>query len=117
MASRIRSPLILLVLANMTVASGQIRLFINQLPEYSSMADCAEPQVSTIVRNMENGCGDGSQTTSYNCFCHTSSSYFSNLIGSKVEKACKSDNPDTQKTSAVELFDSYCHLGDSLTPG
>ncbi|KAF3039405.1 hypothetical protein E8E12_008663 [Didymella heteroderae] len=64
---------------------------------------------------MANGCGDGSKTTSYNCFCHTSSSYFSSLIGSKVESACATDNPDLQRTSAVDLFETYCHLGDSLT--
>ncbi|OSS49230.1 hypothetical protein B5807_05541 [Epicoccum nigrum] len=99
----------------MVLASGQIKLFINQLPEYSSMADCAEGQVSTIVRNMADGCGDGSKTTSYNCFCHTSSSYFNSLIGAKVERACATDNPELQKTSAVDLFGAYCHLGDSLT--
>ncbi|KAF9740673.1 hypothetical protein PMIN01_00212 [Paraphaeosphaeria minitans] len=77
----------LLVLAHKAVASEQIRPFINQLPEYSLMADCAEPHVSKIVRDMDNGCGDGSQTTSYNCFCHPSSSYFSTLIGSKSRES------------------------------
>jgi hypothetical protein len=115
MASRMSTRLLLLALAQTVFASGQIKLFINQLSEYSSMADCAEGQISTIVRNMEDGCGDGSKTTSYNCFCHTSSSYFNSLIGAKVERACATDNPDLQKTSALDLFGAYCHLGDSLT--
>ena len=115
MASRVTTGLFLFACAQMVLASGQIKLFINQLPEYSSMADCAEGQVSTIVRNMADGCGDGSKTTSYNCFCHTSSSYFNSLIGAKVERACATDNPDLQKTSALDLFGAYCHLGDSLT--
>jgi hypothetical protein len=117
MASRMSTRLLLLALVQTVFASGQIKLFINQLPEYSSMADCAEGQVSTIVRNMADGCGDGSKTTSYNCFCHTSSSYFNSLIGAKVERACATDNPDLQKTSALDLFGAYCHLGDSLTSG
>jgi hypothetical protein len=115
MASRMGTRLLLLALAQTVFASGQTKLFINQLSEYSSMADCAEGQISTIVRNMEDGCGDGSKTTSYNCFCHTSSSYFNSLIGAKVERACATDNPDLQKTSALDLFGAYCHLGDSLT--
>jgi hypothetical protein len=116
MASRSRW-LLFLVLAHMALASGQIKLFINKLPDYSSIAACAEFQLSTIVRNMEDGCGDGSKTTSYNCFCHTSSSYFSSLISYKVEKACATDNPDRQRSSAVGLFETYCHMGDSLTSG
>ena len=117
MASRMSTRLVLLAFVQMVFASEQIKLFINQLPEYTSIADCAEGQISTIVRDMVNGCGDGSKTTSYNCFCHTSSSYFNSLIGSKVERACATDNPDLQKTSALDLFGAYCHLGDSLTSG
>jgi hypothetical protein len=87
MASRIRRPLLLLLLAHMALTSGQIRLFINQLPEYSALAPCTEVPVSTVVRITSDGCGDGSQTISYHYFCRTSSSYFSSLIGSKVDAA------------------------------
>lgn len=44
-------------------------LFINSLPEYSVLPACAERPLSTIVRDMRYGCGDGKQTTSYSCFC------------------------------------------------
>ena len=115
MASKTTRLLLLLIVAHMSFASEQVKLFINQLPGYSSLADCAVFQVSTIVRNMEDGCGDGSKTTSYNSFCHTSSSYFSSFIGSNVEKACATDSLDFQKSLAAELFDNYYHLGDNLT--
>jgi hypothetical protein len=104
MASRIRRPLLLLLLAHMALTSGQIRLFINQLPEYSALAPCTEVPVSTVVRITSDGCGDGSQTISYHYFCRTSSSYFSSLIGSRDR------TPDVQRTSAVGLFGTYFDL-------
>lgn len=116
MASIVLRPWLLLVLAYMALAE-QTRLFIDQVPAFKSQAPCALTPISTIVKYMNDGCGDNKQTTSYNCFCSSSSSYFSSLIGSKVEKACQTDNPDFQRTAAVALFDAYCHLGDSLTSG
>lgn len=117
MVSRIHDLLLPFLLAQVALAAGQTKIFINTLSEYSSLADCAEPHVSTIVRDMVNGCGDGQKTTSYACFCYTSSSYYSSFIGAKVQKACATNSPSVQRASAVELFDSYCHLGDSLSSG
>lgn len=89
------------------------RIFINQVPEYDLMPFCAEKEVSTIVRNMANGCGDGSRTTSYACFCYESSTHFSSLIGNHVSTAC--DDGSEQATQAVGVFSKYCQIG--LTRG
>jgi hypothetical protein len=81
-----------------------------QLPEYSLLETCAELQVSTIVRNMEYGCGDDSKLTSFACFCFQSSAKFSSMIGAHVSSACNPRYP-AQNTSAIEVFSSYCQLG------
>lgn len=99
-----------LALAGLAAASGPTSIFINQVPEYALLSPCAESQVSTIVRNMAFGCGDGSKTTSYKCFCYESSAKFSSMIGKHVQTACTQDA--SQNTSAVEVFSSYCQLGD-----
>jgi hypothetical protein len=96
--------------ATLASASGATKIFINQIPEYASLAKCAEPELSTIVRNMYYGCGDGSKTTSYACFCYESSSKFSNMIESHVSTACSEDG--SQATLAVQVFSDYCQLGE-----
>ncbi|KAF2466232.1 uncharacterized protein BDR25DRAFT_317653 [Lindgomyces ingoldianus] len=104
----IRSVLFLITTA-VAVASGPTRIFINTIPEYSLLATCAELEVSTIVRDMAYGCGDGSKTTSWACFCYESSAKFSSMIGKHVSTACTSD--PSQNTTALEVFSSYCQLG------
>jgi hypothetical protein len=93
-------------------ATGEIvptKIYINQVPEYNLLATCAEPEVSSIVRNMVYGCGDGSRLTSYACFCYESSPHFGSLIGSHVATACK-DEP-AQSVSAMDVFNQYCQIG------
>lgn len=87
------------------------RIFINQVPEYDLLPFCAETEVSSIVRNMANGCGDGSRTTSYACFCYDSSTHFNSLIGSHVATACEED--PSQATSAKAVFNKYCQIGQT----
>jgi hypothetical protein len=104
---------------NVTASSASLRrtssvavtkIFIDRVPEYSQLSKCAETRLSRIVRNMETGCGDDSQTTSYSCFCYDSSSFFRNMIGTQV--TC---SDQMQVTSAQNVFDKYCQMG--LTMG
>ena len=98
-------------------------IFINQVPLYSSLSQCAEKPLSTIVRDMVFGCGDGGHTTSYACFCTSSSSHFSSLISSQVSTNCITDSAAAAEvTEAVKVFGSYCEMGNSVvstttTPG
>jgi hypothetical protein len=96
--------------ATLASASGATKIYINQVSAYSSLAQCAEPEVSTIVRDMYYGCGDGSRTTSYACFCYQSSSIFSKMIENHVSTACSADS--SQATLAVQVFSDYCQLGE-----
>jgi hypothetical protein len=82
----------------------------SQIPAYSLLETCAELAVSTIVRDMSNGCGDDSQYTSYACFCYESSAKFSSMIGAHVSSACNPKFPQ-QNSSAIEVFSSYCKQG------
>ena len=90
-------------------ASGPTSIYINQVPEYDLLESCAEEQVSTIVRDMAYLCGDGSQLTSYACFCYQSSAKASSMIGKHVMTACPQF--PQQNTSALEVFSKYCELG------
>ncbi|KAE9378469.1 hypothetical protein N431DRAFT_461980 [Stipitochalara longipes BDJ] len=83
-------------------------IFINLVPEYSALPSCAQSPLSSIVRDMDKGCGDGGATTSYSCFCTASSSYFSTLISTVVLMQCSESG---QASSAVDVFDSYCAVG------
>ncbi|KFZ07273.1 hypothetical protein V501_06616 [Pseudogymnoascus sp. VKM F-4519 (FW-2642)] len=85
------------------------KVYINQVPEYSQLPACAEVPLSTIVRNMVSGCGDNHQTTSYGCFCVSSSAKFDRVIGTAVASRC-TDSPQEAAASALSVFDSYCHL-------
>ncbi|KAF2241099.1 hypothetical protein BU26DRAFT_525307 [Trematosphaeria pertusa] len=109
MAPSLVQPLLLLIFTAFTIAIGPTSIFINQVPEYSLLSQCAETEVSTIVRDMAYGCGDDSRTTSFACFCYDSSAKFSGMIGRHVQTACTTDG--TQNTSVVEVFSSYCQLG------
>jgi len=86
-------------------------VFINLVPEYSSLSSCAQTPISTIVRDMVNGCGDNKATTSYSCFCTASSSYFNSLISSAVNLQCNGYFPEVQASSATNVFHSYCEVG------
>jgi hypothetical protein len=77
-----------------------------------------EVPLSTIVRDVERGYGGDSKTTSYNCFCHSSSSSYCSDLGSyKVEKACAADDAGLWRCSTVRLGGICCHVGDGLVVG
>ena len=50
---------LVLALANIVATSGPTSIFIDQIDEYALLATCAELELSTIVRDMKYGCGDG----------------------------------------------------------
>ncbi|KAI0133377.1 hypothetical protein F4776DRAFT_133035 [Hypoxylon sp. NC0597] len=98
-------------------AAGQ-RIFIDTVPAYASLPHCAEVPLSFIVRDMASGCGDGGKTTSYSCFCTDSSSKMNGVISTAVASRC-SIGPVTAASQAVDVFASYCGLGNPghLTSG
>ncbi|KAK5651887.1 hypothetical protein OQA88_11546 [Cercophora sp. LCS_1] len=86
-------------------------IYIDLVPGYKNLSICAEYPLSTMVRNMWNGCGDGSQLTSFSCFCTDSYSKFSWDISTAVVAGCDKDVGAAQATSAVGVFHSYCANG------
>ncbi|KAK3904056.1 hypothetical protein C8A05DRAFT_14042 [Staphylotrichum tortipilum] len=82
-------------------------LYINQVPAYSSLPSCAERPLSTIVRGMARGCGDHNAVTSYDCFCTSSSSFFSSVISSSVAEEC---GAAASVEAALGVFGEYCAL-------
>ncbi|KAI4930237.1 hypothetical protein J4E85_004862 [Alternaria conjuncta] len=101
----------LLALVSVAGASGPTSIFIDQIEEYKLLATCAELELSTIVRNMKWGCGDGGSYQSFTCFCYESSAKFSSMIGAHVMTQCPDD--PSQNTTALEVFSSYCDIGGS----
>ncbi|KAH9232903.1 hypothetical protein K456DRAFT_36923 [Colletotrichum gloeosporioides 23] len=83
--------------------------YLDQADGYSALPSCAEVPISSIVRDMVSGCGDGGRTTSYSCFCTASSDRFSNIIATAVAKNCGQSNVEV--ASATQVFDAYCQLG------
>ncbi|RYN43893.1 hypothetical protein AA0112_g602 [Alternaria arborescens] len=104
---------LVLALANIVATSGPTSIFIDQIDEYALLATCAELELSTIVRNMKYGCGDGGDGAfqSFTCFCYESSAKFSSMIGAHVATECPDD--PSQNTTALEVFSSYCEIGGS----
>lgn len=49
-----------------------IRVYLDEVPAYWQLPACALTPVSTVVRDMSRGCGDGGRLTSYACFCTAS---------------------------------------------
>jgi hypothetical protein len=96
-----------------SIATQAQSIFINQVQEYSSIDSCAVVPLSTIVRDMVSGCYDGGMTTSYNCFCSTSSDRFNNIIATAVSSNCSGTISDV--VSALEVFQAYCGLGAKRT--
>jgi len=85
-------------------------IYLDVTPGYKSLSACAELPLSTLIRNMWNGCGDDSGLTSYSCFCTDSYSKFSWDISTAVVSHC-GDGLAAQATSAVSVFHEYCASG------
>ncbi|KAK5655130.1 hypothetical protein OQA88_6029 [Cercophora sp. LCS_1] len=107
----------LLLLSSITEVSGvsaprPTKIYIDVVPGYKNLSTCAKDPLSSLVRGMRNGCGDGSDLTSYSCFCTDSYSKFSWDISTAVSANCGS-SPDAraQVKSAVGVFEEYCNNG------
>ena len=107
------SGLVALSLFAVAATDGPTSIFIDAIPEYHLLAQCAEKEVSTIVRDMVYGCGDGGNGAyqSFACFCYESSAKFSSMIGAHVQTQCPND--PSQNTTALQVFSSYCEVGQS----
>ncbi|KAL0782209.1 hypothetical protein CaCOL14_000115 [Colletotrichum acutatum] len=82
--------------------------YLNQADGYDSLPSCAEQPISSIVRDMVAGCGDGGKTTSYSCFCTASSDRFREIIATSVAKNCGRSGVEVE--SATSVFDAYCQM-------
>ena len=91
------------------------KIFIDEVTDYAKLPKCAETRLSSIVRDMEFGCGDGSRMTSYACFCYDSSAYYDNMIRTQITSTC---SEQSLATSAQGVFNQYCGIGRTrgLTP-
>ena len=107
----------LLLLSSITRISGAsapkpTKIYIDVVPGYKNLSACAKDPLSSLVRGMQNGCGDGSDLTSYSCFCTDSYSKFSWDISTAVSTNCgSSSNAGAQVKSAVGVFEEYCANG------
>ncbi|PYH83287.1 hypothetical protein BO82DRAFT_431034 [Aspergillus uvarum CBS 121591] len=88
--------------------------YINKVADYSSLSQCAVAPLSSVVRDMVSGCGDGGKYTSYSCFCTASSSEFNHIISSGVESNCGT-NSENQVSTALAVFHSYCLFNATAT--
>lgn len=52
-----------------SVSARKTSIYIDQIPLYSKLPECAEKPLSAIVRAQSSGCGDSQQLTSFSCFC------------------------------------------------
>ncbi|KAM7213798.1 hypothetical protein V8F06_010794 [Rhypophila decipiens] len=87
-------------------------IYIDLIDGYKALPPCAVVPLSTIVRDMEDGCGDGGELTSYSCFCTNSYSRFSWQISTAVLRNCPDvDSREEMATSAVGVFHGYCTSG------
>ncbi|KAB5549686.1 hypothetical protein GE09DRAFT_181409 [Coniochaeta sp. 2T2.1] len=109
-SSSLSTLLLLLLLLRPAVSQ---KVFIDQVPAYWNLPECAELPLSTLVRDMTSGCGDNQKTTSFSCFCTDSFSAFETMISTDVISHCTSttgDAPSALATSALDVFESYCRL-------
>lgn len=102
-----------LLLLSFGLASSAQQIYIDNVPGYSDLDSCAEPPLSTVVRDMYSGCGDGGVYTSFSCFCTASSSYMASVISTAVLSYCPGSTADA--SSAASIFHAYCQETASAT--
>lgn len=88
-------------------------VFIDNIqPAYDNLPACAEVPLSTLIRDMVSGCGDGGRMTSFSCFCTQRSTDFVEMISTEVVSHC-TQSEKALASSAVSVFHSYCGLRPS----
>lgn len=90
---------IIMIIGTQTLAQST---WIDQIPGYSLLPECAEVRLSAIVRGQSSGCG---QITSYSCFCEQSYTTMNEIIATAVSSAC---NDMSDVNSALDVFGTYC---------
>lgn len=102
---------LLILIASPVWADGKTKIWLNTVSGYSQLTPCAEIPLSTIVRDMSKGCGDGNRLTSYTCFCTASYGQMSSIISEDVSSYCRNTSAAQQVSSALAVFGNYCALG------
>lgn len=91
-------------------------IWIDNVPAYQTIQQCAKQPLAQIVKDMFSGCGvPGPVYTSFECFCTSSSSTMNWIIDSAIMSACTADaaaSPTASQlaSSALQVFHSYCEL-------
>ncbi|KAK8070778.1 hypothetical protein PG997_010981 [Apiospora hydei] len=67
------------------------RVYLDEAPGYLQLPACAVTPISTIVRDMSKGCGDGGRLTSYTCFCTDSYRKARWDISTEIAASCSRD--------------------------
>ncbi|KAK8005683.1 hypothetical protein PG990_011720 [Apiospora arundinis] len=94
-------------------------IYLDKAPGYWQLPACAMTPISTIVRDMYKGCGDGGHLTSYTCFC--TDSYFKARwdISTDIASSCSRDNsnhPATVSIAASAMSATTVSASDSVLP-
>ncbi|KAI0888276.1 uncharacterized protein GGS22DRAFT_185654 [Annulohypoxylon maeteangense] len=95
---------------------GDMTYYITALPEFSSLASCAQDAVSTAVMSQTyDFCPSGPEALA-SCVCikSTMSGHVSNQVGSDVTYHCDSTATE-DLSSARRVFDMYCSAAKGLT--
>ncbi|PVI07915.1 hypothetical protein DM02DRAFT_666382 [Periconia macrospinosa] len=109
----------------LSVSARKTSIFIDQIPLYSKLPECAENRISAIVRAQSSGCGDSQALTSFECFCIDQSTMMASIISRDVQSQCGASmtasgsvslvTPLPQVTQAVDVFNSYCERSTELS--
>ncbi|KAK7973807.1 GPI ethanolamine phosphate transferase 2 [Apiospora arundinis] len=97
-------------------------IYLDKAPGYWQLPACAMTPISTIVRDMSKGCGDGGRLTSYTCFC--TDSYFKARwdISTDIASSCGRNNnnnnnyPATISIAASATPTTTVSASDSVLP-
>ncbi|KAF2635914.1 hypothetical protein P280DRAFT_484278 [Massarina eburnea CBS 473.64] len=121
---RLSSTIFLFALGLFSIVSAvTTSIFIDQIVAYSELPDCAQYQLSAIVRAQASGCGDNRQLTSFSCFCIEQSTMMASVISTAVQASCAAKetamasitSPLPQVTQALDVFNSYCARSTELS--
>ena len=85
-------------------AAEQPSIYINDIPLYSSLAQCAQDPVSAIIRAQASGCVNYDQYSSFSCFCIESSTQFASIISTAVQANCPTPQPKVSEPSLTNAF-------------
>ncbi|KAI1086989.1 hypothetical protein F5B19DRAFT_487073 [Rostrohypoxylon terebratum] len=95
---------------------GDMTYYITALPEFSSLASCAQDAVSYAVMSQTYDFCPSGPAALASCVCikSTMSGYVSNQVGSDVTYSCDSTATE-DVSSARKVFDMYCSAAKGLT--